>query len=326
GPGFLDTLAAARGGERIPVATTGPRGRPVTAAVLLAGGTAYVESAQACGRHLVRYRELDPRHGTSAGLGSLLRAAAATGAARLVVGVGGTATHDVGAGMLAALGAGPRDAAGRDLPPGGLALAHAVALAGVPDLRVPLVAALDVDNPLTGPLGAAHGYGRQKRMRRADVPAFDAAADRFAALLARALPGCPADLAARPGAGAGGGIGAALLALGAAAVPGAAVVREATGLAAAVAAADLVVTGEGSFDAQTARGKVVADVAATARRHGRPCLVFAGRASLPDARAAALGVTAVHDLVGRLGSVARARAGAAAGLAALARDVAAAWR
>ncbi|GGJ84885.1 glycerate kinase [Pilimelia anulata] len=328
GPGFVDALAPAVGGRRLPVPTVDPLGRPVTGEILVTGATAYVESAHACGRHLLRYRERDPAAASTYGVGALLAAAVTAGARRVVVGLGGSGTHDVGAGLLAALGAGPRDAAGAPLPPGGAALAAAAALAGPPRLAgrplagIALVGAADVDNPLVGPAGAAAVYGPQKGLRRRDVPRFDAGAAHLAALLAAALPGCPPDLADRPGAGAAGGLGAALLALGGTLTPGAALVRERLGLTARIAAADLVLTGEGSADAQTGRGKVVADVAAVARAHGVPCVVLAGRAGVS---AADLGVSAVHSLTERLGSARRARAGARAGLTALAGEVALRW-
>ncbi|GGK26689.1 hypothetical protein GCM10010124_19200 [Pilimelia terevasa] len=326
GPGLLDALAPAVGGEFVAVPTVDPLGRPVAARILVGGGTAYVESAQACGRHLLRHRERDPRHASTYGVGVLLSAALGTGVARVVVGLGGSGTHDVGAGLLDALGAPPVAADGVPLPPGGLALAGAAALAAVPDLGpVDLVGAADVDNPLTGPAGAAAVYGPQKGLRRRDLPALDAAAGHFAALLARSLPRCPPAPGERPGAGAAGGLGAALLALGGRLVPGAGLVRDLTGLDARVAAADLVVTGEGALDAQTARGKVVAEVAAVAARHGVPCVAVAGRSTLAPAEVAALGLAEVHTLTGRLGSAARARAGARGGLAGLAGDLAARW-
>src|SRR5689334_16159157 len=215
GPGFVDVLAAALGGNRLPVPTVDPLGRRVTGEVLVVGDTAYVESAQACGLHLLDHGERDPNRTTSYGLGVLLVAAMESGARRVVVGLGGSATNDGGAGMLAALGAAPVDDAGLVLPYGGAALAGCAGLSGPPRLRagVALVAATDVDNPLTGLHGASAIFGPQKGASLEDVMRLDAAIERFASVLEKDLSGTPDGLAARPGAGAAGGVGAALIAL-----------------------------------------------------------------------------------------------------------------
>jgi glycerate kinase len=317
GPGFLDAFGTAVGGRRVTVATVDPLGRPVDGSVLLAGGaggvagggpgggtgTAYLESAEACGLHLLAGPERDPRATTSYGLGMLLAAAVEGGARRVVVGLGGSAVNDAGAGMLAALGAAPLDGAGYALPYGGAALVAVAALAGPPRLRrVALVAATDVDNPLLGPHGASAVFGPQKGAGPADVVLLDAALGRFAAVLERDLPGCPPGLGMLPGGGAAGGLGAALLALGGRCESGIGLVRRLTGLDYALAAADLVVTGEGSFDGQSLRGKVVAGVAAAARERGVPCLVVAGRVEVDPDAAAAAGVTGTCSLVEHFGS------------------------
>jgi glycerate 2-kinase len=325
GPGFLDVLAAAMGGTRVPVRTVDPRGRPVPGEVLVVGATGYVESAQACGLHLVAPEERDPKVTTSYGLGLLLTAAVETGVREVVIGLGGSATNDAGAGLLAALDAPPLDAAGYALPYGGAALASVASLGGVPRLRdVRLVAATDVDNPLTGLHGASSGYGPQKGATRADVLLLDAALERFATVL-ETLPTCPPALAGQHGAGAAGGLGAALLALGGRVVSGIGLVRTATGLDRELDAADLVITGEGSFDEQSLRGKVVAGVAEGARDRGLPCLVLAGRATAGRREAAAVGVTDTYTLVGHFGDVEQAVARPAEGLSALARRLARQW-
>lgn len=319
GPGFLEVLAAATGGRRVPVATVDPLGRPVDGWVLVAGGTAYLESAQACGLHLLAPAERDPTRTSSYGLGALLAAGTAAGAGELVVGLGGSGTNDAGAGMLAALGATPVDPAGRPLPAGGAALADVAALAGPPRLGpVTLVAATDVDHPLLGPHGATATFGPQKGASEADLARLEAALTRFTGVLERDLPGCPAGLASRPGGGAAGGIGAALLALGGRRESGIGLVRGLTGLDAALAGTDLVITGEGSFDHQSVRGKVVAGVAGAARDRGVPCLVVAGRVTVERAEAAAAGVTATYSLVDQFGGdLAAAMACPAEGLRAL---------
>jgi glycerate kinase len=326
GPGFLDVLAAAIGGRRVPVATVDPLGRPVPGWVLLTGQTAFLESAQACGLHLLAPAERDPKITTSYGVGKLLSAAVTAGAGEVVVGLGGSATNDAGAGMLAALGAVPLDAAGDPLPPGGAALARVARLAGPTRLpRVALVAATDVDHPLLGPHGASATFGPQKGATEADVAVLEAALARFAAVLARDLPGCPPALASLPGGGAAGGLGAALLALGARRESGIGLVRRLTGWDRALAAADLVVTGEGSFDHQSVRGKVVAGVAGAAQERGVPCLVVAGRVTVDRDRAAAAGVTAAYSLVDHWGSVEAATARPAEGLWALGARLARVW-
>ncbi|MDG4832271.1 glycerate kinase [Solwaraspora sp. WMMD1047] len=308
GPGFVAVLAGALPDARLlPVATVDPIGRPVKGEILLtadAAGvpTGYLESAQACGLHLLTEAERDPKATTSYGLGLLLAAAVEAGARRVVIGLGGSAVNDGGAGLLAALTAAPLDEAGFALPYGGAPLAAVAGLAGPPRLRgVELVAATDVDNPLTGLHGASNVFGPQKGASRADVLLLDAALARFATVLERELPTCPPELASRPGAGAAGGLGAAVLALGGRCESGIALVSALIGLAAELDAADLVITGEGSFDHQSLRGKVVAGVAGAARDRGLPCVVLAGRVSTGRREAAAAGVTEAHSLVDHFG-------------------------
>ncbi|ROT31341.1 glycerate kinase [Micromonospora sp. HM5-17] len=333
GPGFLEVLATAISGRRIPVPTVDPLGRPVDGEILLTddGMTAYVESAQACGLHLVAPEERDPKRTTSYGLGALIATAAECGARRVVIGLGGSAVNDGGAGMLTALNAVPVDVTGRALPYGGAALAAVAGLVGLPQTRaMELVAATDVDNPLTGPTGASNVFGPQKGASREDVLLLDAALARFAEVLERDLPGCPPGLAGLPGAGAAGGLGAAVLALGGRCESGIALVTRLTGLEAALDRADLVITGEGSFDHQSLRGKVVAGVAGAARDRGLPCVVLAGRVSAGRREAAAVGVTEAHSLVDHFGGephggVERAMSRPAEGLRALANRLARQW-
>jgi glycerate 2-kinase len=326
GPGFLDVIAATAGGTRLPVPTVDPLGRPAPGEVLVLGATGYLESAQACGLHLIEPARRDPKTATSYGLGVLVAAAVEAGVPEIVIGLGGSGTNDAGAGMLAALGAAPLDAAGYALPYGGAALLGAAALGGTPRLRaVRLVAASDVDSPLTGLSGASAVYGPQKGASREDVLLLDRALGTFAEVLERDLPTCPPGLAALPGAGAAGGLGAALLALGARLTSGLGLVQALTGLDAALDQADLVVTGEGSFDDQSLRGKVVAGVAAGARDRGLPCLVLAGRSGAGRREAAAAGVSQTYTLVEHLGGAERAMAAAEEGLAGLAELVARQW-
>ncbi|MFC8300023.1 glycerate kinase [Micromonospora orduensis] len=300
GPGFVEVLADALDGRRVPVPTVDPLGRPAAGEILLTadGSTAYLESAQACGLHLLSPAERDPKTTTSYGLGLLVAAAVESGARTVVIGLGGSATNDAGAGMLAALGVTPLDATGAALPYGGAALALVDALDGGPRLRdARLVAASDVDNPLLGLHGASNVFGPQKGADRADVLLLDAALERFAAVLERDLPGCPPGLGALPGGGAAGGLGAAILALGGGCESGIGLVTRATALDTALDAADLVITGEGSFDHQSLRGKVVAGVAGAARDRGVPCVVVAGQVSTGRREAASAGVTDAYSLV-----------------------------
>jgi glycerate 2-kinase len=330
GPGFLEVLAAAIGGRHVDVSTSDPLGRPVDGSLLLVDReqtvVAYVESAQACGLHLLAPEERDPKTTTSYGLGVLLAAAAEAGAREVVVGLGGSAVNDAGAGLFAALGAAPLDSAGYALPYGGAALGAAAALGGQPRLRqMTLVAATDVDNPLLGLHGASSVFGPQKGASRDDVLLLDAALERFAAVLERELPTCPPGLGTLPGGGAAGGLGAALLALGGRVESGIGMVRRLTRLDAAFDDADLVITGEGSFDHQSLRGKVVAGVAAAAQERGLPCLVVAGRVSAGRREAAAAGVTEAYALADHLGSVKEAIARPADGLRSLGARLARHW-
>jgi len=325
GPGFVDVLATALpDARRLAVEVEDPLARPVRAELLLHGTTAYVESAQACGLHLVAEEDRDPLRATTYGVGQLLAAALDAGARRVVVGLGGSATNDGGAGLLAALGLQRQDAAGQRLAPGGLALRDVARLDGRLDPRladVELVAASDVTSPLLGLYGASAVFGPQKGASREDVALLDGALTRWADVLEAHLGVQVRD---RPGAGAAGGLGAALHALGATQEPGIALVQEAVGFDARVAAADLVVTGEGRFDASSLVGKVVSGVARAAGEHAVPCVVLAGDVQLGRREAAAAGVEQAWSLVDLVGAE-RAVADAAAALSELAARVAGQW-
>lgn len=326
GPGFVDVLASVLDGQVVRVTACDPLGRTVPARILRVGDTAYVESAQAAGLHLLAGAERNPTRTTSYGVGVLLTAAVETGARRVVVGLGGSGTNDAGAGMLAALGVAPLDGGGAVLPYGGAALVALDRLEGVPRLRgVELVMASDVDNPLVGPYGASAVFGPQKGATPKDVALLDTALARWAEVAERDLPTAPAGLASAPGGGAAGGLGAALLALGARRESGIDLVRRLIGLDTVVDQVDLVLTGEGSFDGQSLRGKVVCGVAAAAARRGLPCLVLAGQVHVGRDEMAAVGVTAGYAVVDQAGSVAAAMTEPAARLADLAEHVARQW-
>lgn len=291
GEGTLEAALGA-GFTAHPLTVTGPVGQPVEAEFALRGGTAVVEMALASGLAALPADEhgdpvLDAGGATSRGTGELIRAALDAGATSVVLGVGGSACTDGGAGLLQALGARLLDAAGRQLGGGGAQLARLerVDLTGF-DPRVAgaqFVLAADVDNPLLGQRGAAAVFGPQKGASPEDVAALDAALAVLRDRLADAL-GEPARRAAQiPGAGAAGGVGyAALAALGARRRPGVEVVLGFVGLAEQVSGADLVVTGEGSLDEQSLGGKTPMGVARTARTAGVPVAAVCGRTTLDE--------------------------------------------
>ncbi|MFZ4158888.1 glycerate kinase [Streptomyces griseoincarnatus] len=270
--------AVAAGFERHEVRVRGPLGDEVTAAYALRDGTAVVEMAEASGLQRLPEGVFAPLTASTYGSGELLRAALDAGARSIVFGVGGSATTDGGAGMLAALGARFLTASGEPVGPGGAALAEVAAadLSGLdPRLRsVEFVLASDVDNPLTGPKGAAAVYGPQKGASPEDVERLDAALGHFAEVLDAGA------VAASPGAGAAGGIGFGALLVGARFRPGIEVMLDVLGFAAALERADLVITGEGSLDEQTLHGKAPAGVAAAARAAGRDVVAVCGRLAL----------------------------------------------
>ncbi|MFI1796307.1 glycerate kinase [Streptomyces sp. NPDC020379] len=293
--------AVAAGFERRTERVTGPLGEPVTAAYALRGDTAVVEMAEASGlRHLPGGRYAPLTAGTY-GTGELLRAALDAGAATIVLGVGGSASTDGGAGMLSALGARFTDAHGTPLTSGGGPLAGLARadLSGLdPRLaRTRVTLAGDVDNPLTGPKGAAAVYGPQKGASPDDVAALDAALARYARVLAEAIGPRAAEYAEAPGAGAAGGLGyGALVGLGAAFRPGIEVMLDVLGFAAALDRADLVITGEGSLDAQTLHGKAPVGVAAAARRRGVPVVAVCGVLSLSAGELLGAGIERAYPL------------------------------
>jgi glycerate kinase len=316
GPGFLDVLSFI-GGARTDVPTVDPLGSPVAGWVLVDGTTAYVESAQACGLHLVPGPRRDPTVTTTYGVGVLVAAAVEAGVRTVVLGLGGSATNDGGAGLLSAPE--PPCRRRRIRPPvqrGRTRVLHRfVRGAGC---SVLLVGASDVDSPLCGPAGASGVYGPQKGAAPGQVSILDAALVRFAAVLEASLPGCPPGLANLPGAGAAGGLGAAILACGGQLTSGFGMVSSVVGLGALIDGCDLVITGEGSFDDGSLRGKVVSGVAAAARDRGLPCVVLAGRVAVGRAGALAAGISESYSLIEHFGDEATALARPEDGLRALA--------
>jgi glycerate 2-kinase len=315
GPGFVDVLHAALGGSVLAVTVRGPLGESAPATLLLVEGTAYVESAQACGLHLTGGEHAE--RATTFGVGQLVAEAVDAGATRVVVGLGGSGTNDGGAGLLAALGA----TADQPLDAG------AEGLAGVTEVDlsaararvegVALVAASDVDNPLTGLFGATKVFGPQKGLPEDRLPALDGVLEELAAATDRRT-------SLAKGAGAAGGLGFALLLLGATRESGIAMVADAVGLADRARGCDLVVTGEGSFDFSSRSGKVPYGVAEVAAGALRPCVALAGQVLVGSREMRALGVESAYALVDLVGEE-RSFADPAGALADVAQRVARTW-
>ncbi|QCQ91544.1 glycerate kinase family protein [Rhodococcus sp. SGAir0479] len=300
GPAFVDVISGTVGGRRAS-RVAGPLDAETVARWVLADGTAYIESAQAVGLGLLGG---PPNPDTalrahSRGVGQLLAAAVAAGARRIVVGLGGSCCTDGGRGLVAALG--------------GLDRARS-RLAGVE-----VVAATDVEHPLLGEHGAARVFGPQKGADADAVAVLEQRNVAWAAELAAAAGRDVADLA---GAGAAGGLGAALLALGGVRASGAAVVAEVTDQARQVAAAQLVLTGEGKFDHQSLRGKLVTSLARVAAEAGVPIVLVAGQIAVDREAVHDAGIAAAFSIAESAGSVERAMAEAASELETLTARVA----
>jgi len=282
GPGFIDALRRAIKADSAALPVHDPIGRTVLGRYLVIRGShdVAIEAAQANGLFHLAESERDPLRADTFGVGELIAAALEGHPPRLVVGVGGSATTDGGAGMARALGARFLDSGGKELPPGGGPLAR---LARIEWRRpavldgVEVVVATDVTNPLTGPNGAAAVYAPQKGASPSQVEILEAGLVRFAEVVRDSLG---VEIAGMPGAGAAGGLAGGLVAFtGARIASGFEIVAEATDLAARLAAADVVVTGEGSFDSQSLQGKTTGRVIAMARAAAKPWVVFAGSAA-----------------------------------------------
>lgn len=319
GDGTVEALVSAHHGTYLTADVEGPLGDPVRATYGLidARRTGVLELASASGLTLIPAERRDPRTASTFGFGQLLEAVRRTGAGQIIAGVGGSATNDGGAGMAQALGYRLLDSAGTDLTRGGAALARLERIdpAGFdPGWRsVNVMVACDVTNPLTGPQGASAVYGPQKGAGDEMIRELDAALARFASVIERDLGKRVADV---PGAGAAGGAGAGLIAfLDARLLPGAPLVVEASGLDARLRGADLVITGEGRVDSQTAYGKAPGEVAKRAKASRIPVLLIAGSKAPGWEALSDLGVTAVvtldeegdnlHQLMGDAGEMLR---------------------
>jgi len=327
GDGTVDAAVAA-GLERVPVTVDGPTGEPVQASYARRGELAVIELADACGLRRLPGGRPAPLTASSFGCGQVLAAALAAGARQIILGVGGSASTDGGAGLLQALGARVLDARGEPLARGGGALREVAALdptglnpalrevaaldltglnpalrevatldlTGLrPGLRPgTVILATDVVNPLTGPDGAAEVYGPQKGASPEQITELASGLRRWAAVVAAATG---TDRSQAPGAGAAGGVGfAALAVLGAQARPGIGLVLDLVDFDAALDGAALVITGEGSLDTQTLAGKAPAGVARAAATRGIPVVAVAGRSTLTEDQLATTGICRVYTL------------------------------
>ncbi len=301
GDGTVEALVTARRGEYRTATVEGPLGGPVEAryGLIDSGRTAVVELATSSGLALIDPSRRDPRRASTYGFGQLLEAARAQGVGEIIAGIGGSATNDGGAGMAQAVGYRLLAAAGNDLPQGGAALARldridATGFDRAAWASVRVRVASDVTNPLTGPEGASAVYGPQKGADQEAVNELDAALARFAQMIERDLGKQVAHL---PGAGAAGGTGAALVAfLDASLEPGAPLVVGATGFDVRLPGSDLVFTGEGRADEQTAYGKAPGEVAKRAAAAGIPVVLLAGSKGPGWEALHSLGVTDVVTL------------------------------
>ncbi len=280
GDGTMHALVDGTAGQVFTSTVSGPLGQPIEAqwGVMGDGRTAVIEMALASGLALIPQRRRNPRITTTAGTGEILKEALDRGYTRIIVGLGGSATNDGGAGMASALGARFLDAEGRQLPPGGgpLARLDGIELDGLhPGLRdATIIAATDVTNPLCGPDGASAVFGPQKGANQEMVRELDAALANYARVVSRDVG---RDVSGEPGAGAAGGLGAGLMAFaGAALQSGIDMVCEVLGFDALLEGADLVITGEGRADHSTIFNKAPVGVARHAHARGVPTVLLAG--------------------------------------------------
>jgi glycerate kinase len=298
GDGTVDAAEAA-GYRRVEMGVRGPTGTPVTASFALLDGTAIIESAQACGLTRLPGGTPAPLTATSRGVGELILAAVRMRAKRIVLGLGGVACTDGGAGLVTALGARLVDSSGTELPPGGAALARLdhIDAGRLRDLSgIEVVAATDVDNPLLGPRGAAAVYGPQKGASPDDVARLEEGLARWADVAERSFGFAMRD---EPGAGAAGGLGfAALGFLGATTQPGIELMLDLLSFAGHLPGARLVITGEGALDAQTLHGKAPAGVAraTAAAAPDLPVVAVAGVCSLTPGELRSAGLARAYAL------------------------------
>ncbi|CRG50849.1 MULTISPECIES: glycerate kinase [Yersinia pseudotuberculosis complex] len=330
GEGTVESMVAATGGERVNVEVTGPLGAPVNAFYgwMGDGETAVIEMAAASGLHLVAPEQRNPLITTSYGTGELILAALNHGARKIILGIGGSATNDGGAGMMQALGVQLSDQQGKALTVGGAALAQLVDidLSQLDDrlAQTDILVACDVDNPLCGAKGASAVFGPQKGATPERVQQLDAALQHYGEKIEHVTGKSVINVA---GAGAAGGMGAALFGLlNARLQPGIEIVTEALKLAAAVQDADLVITGEGRIDSQTIYGKTPVGVARVAKRFDIPVIAIAGSMA-PDYEVVHQhGLDAVFSVLNHIQTLPEALEEASDNIRITARNVAAVWK
>ncbi|MEW6661016.1 MAG: glycerate kinase [Bacillota bacterium] len=300
GEGTVQALIAATGGQLITTEVTGPLGAPVEARFgLLPEGTAVLEMAEASGLTLVPEGLRNPMVTTTYGTGELILKALDSGANRIIIGIGGSATNDGGAGMAQALGVSLKDASGQELPHGGGSLGRLaeINMSGL-DPRIkttPIIVACDVKNPLCGPNGAAAIYGPQKGASPEMIKLLDANLRHFAQVIAQELN---QDVMEIPGAGAAGGLGAGLIAFaGAELRSGVESVLDTVKLENYLTKVDLVITGEGRLDHQSAFGKVPVGVAKRAASYGVPVIALVGEIGPGAHQVFELGINSAVTLV-----------------------------
>jgi len=327
GEGTVQAMIEATQGRRIEVDVTDPLGQTISSFYALTGDgrTAMIEMAAASGLALVPTAQRNPEVTSSYGTGELIAAALNAGARHLILGIGGSATNDGGAGMLQALGVQLLDAAGHSIGPGGAPLAQlaSIDVAGMDArlLECTIEVACDVDNPLTGERGASAVFGPQKGATPTMVQTLDANLKHFAQLIQRDLG---VDVDQVPGAGAAGGMGAAMLAfLKGQLRPGCEIIAKAVGLDAAVQDADWVITGEGRIDQQTIFGKTPFGVATVARKHGKPVIGIAGSLGANAQVVHEHGIDAIFSVLSRPCTIQDAVAEAEHNVRTTARNVAA---
>ena len=305
GEGTVEALVAGLGGELKKVTVTGPAGKPTVATYgLLPGNVAVMEMAEAAGITLVSGAEKNPLYTTTYGVGEMILDAVRNGARKFIIGIGGSATNDGGAGMLQALGFGLLDAERRDIPRGGAGLAKLSKIepplsTSTSFLGLSFRIACDVTNPLCGPSGASAVFGPQKGATPAMVKELDAALAHFAEICSTTERLTPAPDAA--GAGAAGGLGFAFKTfLGAELVPGVDLILNETKLEEFVKDADFVITGEGRLDGQTVMGKAPIGVARLAKKYGKRVLAFSGCVGDGVEQVNAAGIDAYFPILRRI--------------------------
>lgn len=301
GEGILDVLLDGVGGKRIAMEVRDPLSRNINShyGILSDNKTAIIEMAKASGLELLKEEEKNPLTTSTYGTGQLIKDALDKGCKKIIVGIGGSATNDGGAGMVRALGAKFLDKNGKDIPEGGGALNKLdhIDLSGF-DQRikeVEVVVACDVSNPLIGPKGASMVYGAQKGGSREDLKVLDKNLAHYSAIIKNGLK---IDIANMPGAGAAGGTGAALMAfMNGKLENGINLILETLGMEQFMKKADLVFTGEGKIDGQTLHGKTISGIAKMAKEHGVPVIVITGKVDGNIDGLYALGVTSIYSIV-----------------------------